>query len=185
MFLYLFLAAAVASSEEVTSFCAHPDASTSSAVNSLPGLRSLGEGRLEGCPRALEETKTLSSESNDTPATVSVASKQTSIIITNAIEPSMLAYKHWTGTYNPDKFTITVNDVEVAQGAQHTLSATADPVNIRFDYSFVNGKRTGAHVISYELNENITQANITFSWNDEWKVMVDNGKPVKHEEIKI
>ena len=34
-----------------SSLCAHPDTSTSSVVNSLPGLRSLGEGRLEGLKR--------------------------------------------------------------------------------------------------------------------------------------
>ena len=33
----------------------HPDTSASSVVNTLPGLRSLGEGGLEGCLRALED----------------------------------------------------------------------------------------------------------------------------------
>ena len=162
MFFHLFLVALVISSS-------YAKATADTAVK--PELQETVVTALASRPETIEST---------TPE----PEPQASIIITNAIQPSMLAYKHWTGTYNPDKFTITVNDIEVAQGAQHTLSATTDPIDIRFDYSFVNGKRTGSHVISYQLDENIAQANITFSWNDEWKVIVDNGKPVKHEEIK-
>ena|SRR5579872_4741016 len=117
------------------------------------------------------------------PVDLTQESAETSITIKNAIEPNMIAYKHWTGTYDPDTFTITINGVEVAQGAEHTIPATQDPITIRYDYSFVNGKRTGAKVVSYQLNENITEANITFSWNNDWRVVVDNATPIEIEEV--
>jgi len=104
------------------------------------------------------------------------------ITITNAIEPSMLAYKHWTGTYSPDKFIITINGIEVAQGANVTIKSS-DPLEISYNYSFMNGMRSGAKKVSYQLNENSTHAQITFSWKDNWKILVDNGTPVKQEEI--
>ena len=97
------------------------------------------------------------------------------ITITNAIQPNMLAYKHWTGTYNPDSFIISVNDVEVAQGAEIKIPATTTTVNLKFDYSFVNGMRKGTKTVSYKLNDDITHATITFSWTDDNKILVDNG----------
>jgi hypothetical protein len=108
--------------------------------------------------------------------TKAVADK--SITITNAIKPSMLEYKHWTGTYKPEVFTITINNTEVAQGEQHVLPAETKNVDVQFSYSFMNGMRKGTKTVSYQLHENITQADITFSWKDDWQVLVDNGKAV-------
>jgi len=97
------------------------------------------------------------------------------IIITNAIEPSMLAYKHWLGTYSPETFTLSINGTEIAQGAQYTLPAETKTINISFYYSFKGGIYSGTKTASYQLNENITQAAITFSWKENQKVLLDNG----------
>jgi hypothetical protein len=97
------------------------------------------------------------------------------ITIINAIQPSMLAYKHWTGTYNPDSFTIFVNDKEVAQGTEIKIPAETKTVNLKFNYSFVNGMRKGSKTVAYKLNDDITQATITFSWKDDNKIVIDNG----------
>lgn len=110
---------------------------------------------------------------------VTTAKPTNEIIITNAIEANMLEYKHWTGTYNPETFTIMVNGIEVAQGAQHTLPAETKNVDVMLSYSFMNGMRKGTITVSYELHENSTEAKITFSWKDDWQVLVDNGKAVK------
>jgi hypothetical protein len=101
-----------------------------------------------------------------------------SITITNAIKPNMLEYKHWTGTYKPEVFTIKVNNAEIAQGEQHILPAETKNVDVQFTYSFMNGMRKGTKTVSYQLHENITQADITFSWKGDWQVLVDNGKAV-------
>lgn len=114
-----------------------------------------------------------------TPTENSPVANATPITITNAIEPSMLEYQHWTGKYSPEKFTISVNGTEVAQGKTIELAAGTKNVEIRYDYSFMSGMRTGGRTIAYELTEHSTQANITFSWKDDWRIVVDNGVAIK------
>ncbi len=122
----------------------------------------------------------VATTSPDLPTVEATTAKPTNeIIITNAIEANMLEYKHWTGTYNPETFTIMVNGIEVAQGAQHTLPAETKNVDVMLSYSFMNGIRKGTKTVSYALHENSTQAKITFSWKDDWQVLVDNGKAIK------
>ena len=101
-----------------------------------------------------------------------------SITISNNIKPDMLTYKHWTGKYNPDSFKVSVNNSEVAQGATLQIPSETKTVNVTFDYSFVNGKRTGSKTVAYKLNDDATQANITFSWDNDNKIMIDNGTAV-------
>ena len=102
----------------------------------------------------------------------------TSITISNNIKPDMLTYKHWTGKYNPDSFKVSVNNSEIAQGATLQIPSETKTVNLTFDYSFVNGKRTGSKTVAYKLNDDATQANITFSWDNDNKIIIDNGTAV-------
>jgi hypothetical protein len=102
-----------------------------------------------------------------------------SIVIANAIEPAMLEYKHWTGKYSPEQFAITINGTEVEVGKTCDIPANVTSVEIGYTYSFMNGMKSGGRKISYQLNENTTQANITFDWKNDWRVIVDNGKAVK------
>lgn len=132
----------------------------------------------ETTPQIIESENIVASLEQETPTeTVKdvVLAEKKLITITNAIQPSMLAYKHWTGTYNPDSFIISVNDVEIAQGAEIKIPATTKTVNLKFDYSFVNGMRKGSKTVSYKLNDDITHATITFSWKDDNKILIDNG----------
>lgn len=101
------------------------------------------------------------------------------ITITNAIEPSMLEYKHWTGKYSPDIFTISVNGKKVELGKASEIPGNSTDVEIEYSYSFMNGMKSGSRKILYKLNENISQANITFNWKNDWRVIVDNGKAIK------
>ena len=189
MFVYLFLIAVITTSELPTT-----DTETSSFIET-------SEDRQELQELIAIFTSSAEVEGKDRPEETSVAEKSTAtleiivakvssfaeasedrsepITITNAIEPSMLAYKHWTGTYSPETFTIAVNGTEIAQGAQYTLSADTNTVDVQCNYSFMNGMRKGTKTVSYQLHENITQANITFSWKDDWQVIVDNGTALK------
>ena len=133
---------------------------------------------------AIQEIVTLCTEEKDTlemsvetnkPATTPAQS----IIITNAIEPSMLEYKHWTGKYSPESFAITINGTKVESGKTVEIPADAKTVEIGYTYSFMNGMKSGGRKISYELTENSTQAQITFNWKNDWRVILDNGKAVK------
>lgn len=103
------------------------------------------------------------------------------ITITNAIEPSMLEYKHWTGKYSPESFSITINGIEIESGKTAEIPAGSKTVEIGYAYSFMNGMKSGGRKISYELHENSTQAQITFNWKDDLRIILDNGKVINNE----
>jgi hypothetical protein len=129
--------------------------------------------------RATENTETQQTSVDITPQDVQkVESQPSCITINNNIQPGMLTYKHWTGKYNPDSFKVFVNNTEVAQGTSLDLPSETKTVDLKFDYSFVNGKRAGSKTVSYKLNENSTQGNITFSWDDDNKIIIDNGTAI-------
>ncbi len=116
--------------------------------------------------------------SSELPAPTEPATAPSSITISNNIKPDMLTYKHWTGKYNPDSFKVSVNNTEIAQGATLQIPSETKTVNVTFDYSFVNGKRAGSKTVAYKLNDDATQANITFSWDNDNKIIIDNGTAV-------
>lgn len=124
-----------------------------------------------------ENTPTITAETVVPSTTVAVVAQP--ITITNAIESNMLEYKHWTGKYSPDQFSISVNGVDIELGKTCEVPADSKTVEIGYTYSFMNGMKSGGRKISYELNENVSQANITFNWKDDWRVVVDNGKAIK------
>ena len=125
-----------------------------------------------------ENTPIITTPTEITPSTAAIPLAQP-IIITNAIEPSMLEYKHWTGKYSPEQFGITINGTEIELGKSCEIPTNSKTVEIGYTYSFMNGMKTGGKKISYELNENITQAHITFNWQDDWRVILDSGKAIK------
>ncbi|HLC07276.1 MAG TPA: hypothetical protein VJJ26_03750 [Candidatus Babeliales bacterium] len=176
MFTYLFLLAAAATSSELptTDLTAIEASSFAEATADMQEIQELVAifTQEETAP----ETFTAATL-EPTPTLVALATSP--ITITNAIEPSMLAYKHWTGTYSPETFTVAVNGTEVEQGKACEIPAGTTAVEVQYKYSFMSGMRTGGKKISYQLNENVTQANITFNWKDDWRVIVDNGKAIK------
>lgn len=173
MFIYLFLLAAAASTEL-------PD------INLTP----TEEREFSSFAKAMEDTQEFqeliavltqemqAGESAQEQA-AEVALVTSPITITNAIEPSMLEYKHWTGKYSPEQFAISINGTEIETGKTCEIPANATTVEIGYTYSFMNGMKSGGRKISYQLNENISQANITFDWKNDWRIILDNGKAVK------
>jgi hypothetical protein len=103
-----------------------------------------------------------------------ISCKKEMITITNNITPEMLQYKHWTGTYSPENFTLSINDTKVNIGESYTLTNINDPLVITFDYSFMNGMRKGGKKVSYTMKENITTASLSFSWLEDHKIIIDN-----------
>ncbi len=174
MLSYLFLLAAATSPElSTTEFTPEQ----TQAIQELTAL--IAQENNAEIIMALEmATAELATASIPTSVPPAVAIAQP-ITIINAIEPKMLEYKHWTGKYSPDKFSISVNGAEIEQGKTCEIPADAKTVEIGYTYSFMNGMKSGGRRISYQLNENVTQLNITFNWKDDWRVVVDNGKAVK------
>jgi hypothetical protein len=179
MLSYLFLLAAAATPSELPTTDLAP--TETSAFNDAMADQEIQElitvlAQEEACAELVVQEQTATT-------TELVAIQATPITITNAIEPNMLEYKHWTGKYSPETFIISVNGTKIEQGKTCEVPATATTVEIGYTYSFMNGMKTGGRKISYQLNENITQANITFNWKDDWRVVVDNGTAIK--EINV
>lgn len=158
MFIYLFLLAAAASTE-------------------LP-ITDLEDKEISELIAVLTQEIQAEESAQQTQKT-EVTPAITSITITNAIEPSMLEYKHWTGKYSPEQFAITINGTEIETGKTCDIPANATTVEIGYTYSFMNGMKSGGRKISYQLDENTSQVNISFDWKDDWRVIIDNGKALK------
>lgn len=139
----------------------------------------------QAAPNLVETIETIEQQTiiEATPVSVQltteIEAQPQPIIITNAIDPAMLAYKHWTGTYSPEIFTISINNTLVAAGETYALTSADTELVVQFDYSFMNGIRKGSKKISYQMNKEVTEAKLTFSWLDTWKVIIDNAVPVK------
>ena len=122
----------------------------------------------EACsPQIAEETKQTQSSS---------------ITISNNIAQEALVYKHWSGTYTPEQFTISVNGNELQQGEKIDVCPENGIVTLGYTYSFHNGMRTGGKKVEYKLNENTAHSAIGFSWKDDWRILLDNATAIK--EIK-
>lgn len=138
--------------------------------------------QVDGTIQTTLVAETLSETNISTPQEDKVTSVEKEVItITNNITPEMLNYKHWTGTYSPEKFTISVNNTKVTAGESYTFTKTNDPLVINFDYSFMNGMRKGGKKISYTMHENSTTASLSFSWSENHKVIIDNATPLSIE----
>lgn len=97
-----------------------------------------------------------------------------SVTIVNTIKDTMLNYKHWTGTYSPDLFNIFINDVLVAADESYILESFDTPFTVSFDYSFMKGMRKGTRRYTCTFNDISEQANLTFSWLEKNKIILDN-----------
>jgi len=58
-------------------------------------------------------------------------------------------------------------------------------IEVRFDYAFLNGKRKGAKIIVFEVDNGIVDLNITFNWKTKWQVLINNAKPVEKKKAKF
>ena len=107
-----------------------------------------------------------------------------SISITNSIEDDMLGYKHWTGTYTPKIFILHVNGKKINPGATKSIDLFDNLLVVRFEYDYgYNIKRArGASEVTFTVDKNATECDITISWNNEWRIIIDNATP-KEEEL--
>jgi hypothetical protein len=102
------------------------------------------------------------------------------ITIKNDITPDMISYKHWSGTYEPS-FTLSVNGKKIGQGEQEKIIVKDNQFDVRYDYSFANGFRKGANIVSCQLDHDADKVDITFSWKDDWRIQSKQAQPQKTE----
>jgi len=108
-------------------------------------------------------------------------SSANTITVQNNITSEMLCYKHWSGTHEPS-FMLSINGKKIEQGKQEEIVVTDNNLEIRYDYSFVNGFRKGAKIVSCIIEKGAKDVGIEFSWDSEWHIKTDNAHP---QEVKI
>ena len=107
------------------------------------------------------------------------------VIIKNNIEPEMLKYHHWTGTYTPTTFVITIDGKQLESGDQEVFNVKDGMLEVRFDYAFLNGRRKGAKIVSFEVNGSPNTLDMTFDWLDKWQVILDDAIGFDVDKIKF
>ena len=105
------------------------------------------------------------------------------VTVKNNIKPDMLAYKHWTGTYEPSIFTVSINGQTIEQDKEYKVLASDNTLEVRYDYSFANGFKKEAKIVKFQIETNSNDLNLTFSWNDEWHVIMDHTTPLEAKKV--
>ena len=98
-----------------------------------------------------------------------------SITIKNSITPPMLEYTWLKKVYKPEFFTLRVNGKPLKPGASLSIPITDNKLTVRYDYSFVVGwwfKRNGANEIIFKLNPTKKEYDLSFSWQNEFRVII-------------
>jgi len=101
------------------------------------------------------------------------------ISVKNAITPEMTKYRFWGTYYTPTKFYISVNDRTV-QGDESCSCRVGEnnTVEVTYHYEFKNGMVTGSKCIEFEIPAKATTVDITFSWNDKYRLMSNVGRAI-------
>lgn len=129
--------------------------------------------------------------SQKTPTLVELAKKvptkkpgiKRTVTVTNNITPEMLVKKHWTGSYTPEPFAILVDGKKLEAGKTAQVTVEDDTLNVQYNYSFMNGYRKGTSEITFKVAEKQEKIGMTFSWEDDDRVIIENAKAIAKREI--
>lgn len=119
----------------------------------------------------------------------SCSKKQTirTISITNSIDDAMLGYSHWTGTYTPKIFCIRVNNKKIGYGKTKKIDIENNKFTVRYDYDFgYNVKKArGAVEVLFKMDKKTSECDLTFSWDNSWRIIIDNATPISEEKCEF
>ena len=97
-----------------------------------------------------------------------VPSSERIVTVCNKITKDMTTYKrHWTGSYTPSKFILSVNDQEVKQGSHEKIKIKDNTLKVRYDFVFSVGGvpyRSGGKVVEFKVPDDVEAIEPTFSW---------------------
>ena len=103
------------------------------------------------------------------------------IIITNNIKPSMLSCYG-----QKPQFTLSINGKTLSQQSSICVPLSNKTVVIRYDYNFLKGTYQGANEVTFELDDCVKKNyEVTFSWNNEFRIILPGGKAKKKTPIKL
>lgn len=135
---------------------------------------------------AIDVTAPLEIAIADDTHNLSVTPAARIIKINNAINDHMTRYKHWTGTYTPTTFATFINGIEIKGNQREVVQLTDKNTFIAsFAYEFKNGYKQGAYEITYQVPEEITDLQMTFSWKDDSRIVFDFATPIKKEVVSF
>jgi hypothetical protein len=133
-------------------------------------------------PDILLEPAPISNNTNKS-TTDTVIPRDRTITIQNDITHKMITYKHWTGSYTPSIFDVSINGQILKEGEKRSITIHDNKLIISYRYSFMKGYRVGARNITFKVNPEAQLLSITFAWKNKWHVLLDQASPELAEEI--
>ncbi len=121
---------------------------------------------------------------SETGEQVKVSNGPRTVKIKNNIVEKKLKYKYLFLSYIPTKFSITINGQELKRDEKMDVTIKDNKLSVRYDYEFMDGKRTGAKVVHFEVDPEAQELDLSFSWKDEWRIIIDGATPTSFERIE-
>lgn len=106
------------------------------------------------------------------------------ISVTNNITRKMLRYKYGFINVRPSKFNISIDDVIIEPGETKQINITNNKLVVAYYYDF-SGHREGKCAITLDIKPEAQDVNISFSWDDDYRVLADSGQAVNKQEIEL
>lgn len=126
----------------------------------------------------------LTPSAQSDPAASTIQSPKRIVTVTNNIKPEMTIYKHWiAGNLEPKPFKILIDGKELEPGKTATVAIENKTLPIQFSYSFMDGYKKGTNEVTFEVPENQDKLAMTFSWDNQYRVILDHAKALKKEEV--
>jgi hypothetical protein len=104
------------------------------------------------------------------------------ITVKNSITKEMISYSKCFASYTPD-FSLTINDQIIQPGEEKKINITHDQLTTSYSYNFLNGFKKGKKAVEFEIPSDKEKFEITFSWKNDWHILIEDGKPIKKQTI--
>ncbi len=122
-------------------------------------------------------------EESDTQETEKNKKEIRTIKVKNNITTDMLKYKHWTGTYSPTFFKVSIDNNELEMGQEHAIPIENNRLVVSYQYSFMNGYKKGHRAVTFDVDKDVSMVNLTFSWKTKWHILSKEALPIEVEEV--
>lgn len=134
--------------------------------------------------KKLDTARIESTQPHFTPQLPQATPAKRMVSITNNIKPEMLTYKHWIAGNLEPELKILVDGKELEVGKTATVAIENGTLPVQFSYSFMSGYRKGHNEVTFEVPEKQDKLAMTFSWKNDYRIILDNAKPLKKTPIK-
>jgi len=119
----------------------------------------------------------------ETPNKTKEEKKQRTIKVKNSITSKMTQYRFWGTYYEPTEFYLTINGKKLKKDdCIECAISTKNSIEIAYHYEFQNGVVTGSKGIDFEIFNNKSSIDITFSWEKEHRLICNNGRAIKSKK---